>query len=53
MELFTSIKSAYQLVAAKLEREEEHFRYNVVSFEVVLKKGRYCSASSIPLLMPC
>ena len=37
--MFTSIKSAYQLVAAKLERDEEHFRYNVATFEVVLKKG--------------
>jgi len=37
--VFTSIKSAYQLVAAKLEKDEEHFRYNVATFEVVLKKG--------------
>jgi len=37
--LFTSIKSAYQIVAAKLEKDEELSRYNVITYEVVLKKG--------------
>lgn len=53
--MFTSIKSAYQLVAAKLEKDEELFRYNVATFEVVLKKGivQHYQSPIDSLLMQC